>query len=382
MAFDLRIYIIVGVFIIICIALMVFNFAIIYYGLGNAPLASKVKKWNTILYKQAMIIPGKKSSELKHQKLLLKKLSNADNLAAYSHVLQHIKREFPKAYSDYIDNCHATFLELANIYSRKSLIELTCYTYFVCHFPQVVDHTYVKLTDTLISFIEGSSVYCRANIICALCSIGNVQSVVNALRVINNESLFMHNQLLTNRLAHFAGDKDVLEEQLWNAGQHWNNNIFVSVIQFITLISNNYNEKFLTALQSPSYGTEVRAAFIRYYGKHAYEPVRPVLLEFIVSPTDTILAIEAISALTLYPSSDTITALKDALSSSRWQIRYSASTTLVALLDKPALLALLQGEDSYIREIIDYMLERKDILQSTVPLPVRQKEMEGKGVTV
>jgi len=382
MTFDLRIYIIVGIFIIICIALMIFNFAIIYYGLGNAPLASKVKKWNTILCRQTMIISGKKTSELKHQKFLLKKLSNADELAAYSNVLQYIKNEFPEAYSDYIDHCHATFLELANIYSRKSLIELTCYTYFICHFPQVVDHTYVKLTDRLISFIDGSSVYCRANIICALCNIGNAQSVVNALQVINDKSLFMHNQLLTNRLAHFTGDKEALEEHLWNAGQQWNDNILVSVIQFITLISNNYSEKFLTALQNASYGSEVRAAFIRYYGKHMYEPVRPVLLEFIVSPTDVNLTIEAISALKIYPSSETIAALKKALSSPRWQIRYSASSTLVKLLDKPDLLALLQGEDSDIREIIDYMLERKDILQSTALLLTRQKEMEGKGVSV
>ena len=361
---------------------MIFNFAIIYYGLGNAPLESKVKRWRDILCWQAIIVPGKKINPLKHQQFLLKKLSNADNLAAYSHALQYIKHEFPEAYSNYIRNCHTTFLKLADIYSRKPLIELTCYTYFICHFPQVVNHTYVKLADTLISFIDGSSVYCRANILCALCSIGNVQSVVNALQVISDKSLFMHNQLLTNRLAHFAGDKEVLEEYLWSAGQNWNDNILVSVIQFITRTSNNYSEKFLTALQSASYGTEVRAAFIRYYGKYMYEPVRPILIEFVANPTDVNLTIEAISALTLYPSSDTTAALKGALSSPRWQIRYSASSVLVELLEKPDLLALLQGEDSYIREIIDYMLERKDIIQNAAQRLTLQKEMDGEKVTV
>jgi len=369
MSFDLRIYIIVGIFIIICIALMIFNFVIIYYGLGNAPLTGKVNKWRAILYRQAMIIPGKKPTMLKHQKLLLKKLSNADNLAAYSHALQYIKHEFPEAYNEYIHNCYTTFGKLADIYSRKPLIELTCYTYFICHFPQVVGHTYGTLVDTLISFIDGSSVYCRANILCALCSIGNAQSVVNALQVVSDKSLFMHNQLLTNRLAHFTGDKEILEEYLWRTGQHWNDNILVSVIQFITQVSDSYSEKFLPVLQNASYSTEVRAAIIRYYGKYMYEPVRPVLIEFVVNPTDVNLTIEAISALALYPAPDTIAALKDALSSSRWQIRYSASSTLVELLGKPDLLTLLQDESSYTREIIDYMLERKDILQSaTSPL--------------
>jgi len=382
MALDLRIYVIVGIFIIICIALMVFNFAIIYYGLGNAPLPSKVKKWRAILYRQTMIVPGKKTSATKHQKLLLKKLSNADNLAAYSNALQYIKHEFPEAYNDYIHHCYTTFRKLADIYSHKPLIELTCYTYFICHFPQVVGYTYGKLVTKLISFIDGSSVYCRANILCALCSIGNVQSVVNALQVISDKSLFMHNQLLTNRLVHFTGDKELLEARLWNAGQHWNENILVSVIQFITRVSNNYSEKFLPALQNASYHTEVRAAIIRYYGEYMYEPVRPILIEFVTNPTDVNLTIEAISALTLYPAPDTIAALKNVLSSPRWQIRYSASATLVELLDKPDLLALLKGESSHAREIIDYMLERKDILQSAASPLTLQREMDGEQVTV
>jgi len=382
MSLNLQIYIIVGTFIVICIALMIFNFAIIYYGLGNAPLENKIKKWKTILYKQTTITPGKKTNPLNHQKFLLKKMSNSDNLAAYSNALQHIKQEFPDDYNDYTQNCYATFRKLADIYSRKPLIELTCYTYFICNFPQVVDHTYGKLVNKLISFIDGSGVYCRANILCALCSIGNAQSVVNALQIISDKSLFMHNQLLTNRLAHFTGDKKILEENLWNAGQHWNDNILVSVIQFITRCSNNYREKFLPALQNTSYGTDVRAAIIRYYKKYIYEPVRPILIEFVVNSTDVNLTIESIYALAAYPALDTIVALKNALSSPRWQIRYSASATLVELLQKQELLELLQDEHNYIREIIDYMLERKDILQSSASPLTLHKEMDGEQVNV
>jgi len=203
MTLNLQVYIVVGTFIVICIALMVFNFAIINYGLGNAPLESKVRKWRAILYKQITTTPNKKNSALNHQKFLQKKLANPDNLAAYSNALQHIKQEFPEEYNDYTQNCYITFRKLADIYSRKPLIELTCYTYFICNFPQVVDHTYGKLVNTLISFIDGSGVYCRANILCALCSIGNAQSVVHALQIISVKSLFMHNQLLTNMLANF-----------------------------------------------------------------------------------------------------------------------------------------------------------------------------------
>jgi len=154
------------------------------------------------------------------------------------------------------------------------------------------------------------------------------------------------------------------------------------VIQFITRCSNSYREKFLPTLQNASYGTDVRVAIIRYYKKYIYEPVRPILIEFVVNSTDVNLTIESINTLAVYPALDTITTLKDALSSHRWQIRYSASAALVELLKKQDLLKLLQGEHNYTREIIDYMLERKDILQSA-PLPLTlHKEMDGEQLTI
>jgi len=355
MIFDLRTYIIVGIFMIICISLMIFNFVIIYYGQGrDTPSVSKIKKLKAILCWESVLMFGAGPS---HEKVLLKKLSNVADLVAYSDTLKRLKNNSPETYRDYIHNKYSTFQKLADIYSRKHSIERACYADFVSNFPEVAGMN-KQMLDTLISYIYGSGVHCRVNVLRALCSIGSVSGVANALQVISDSSLFIHDQILTNELLNFKGDKEILGDRLWDEGRHWNDNVTVSVVQFITSVSDYYGETFMPVLQNSSTSTEVRAAIIRYYGEHIYEPARPVLIDFIINSTDVNLAIEAASALALYPAPDTIAALKGALSSSDWHVRYNASNTLVRLKPKTQLLEILQGESNYAREIVDYMLEQ------------------------
>ncbi|MCL2865384.1 MAG: HEAT repeat domain-containing protein [Lachnospiraceae bacterium] len=378
MVSDLRVYVLIGLFIMVCISLMIFNFVIIRYSRGkNTVSKGKVKRWKAVLRNQTTMIHGVEASVSKHEKLLLKKLPNAENLLVYSQALQYLKNDFPEAYDDYVHKRHATFQKLARIYSRKPRIERTCYADFVYTFPQVAGDTYGQLVEILISYMDDSSIYCRANVLSALCSIGSVQGVVNALRIMNEQSLFMHKNLLTRELLRFKGDKEVLARYLWNERRQWHDNILVPVIQFITQFTEcQYREVLFPVLQDASVSAEVRNAIIRYYGKHKYEPVRPILIDFIVNPPDINLAIRAAIALSLYPAADTVTALKNALLSPNWHVRYNASSTLVEWGEKADLLEVLQSESIYKKEIVEYMLDLESALQN-VNL---QKEREGEDV--
>ena len=123
MIFDIGIYLLVGVFIAVCISLIIFNFVIIRYGRERIALsASTIERWKNMLYKQTFKTSSEKFNKSKHEKHLLKKLSRAENLVAYSHALQHLKSDFPVNYSNYIEKKDATFQKLANTYSRKSSI--------------------------------------------------------------------------------------------------------------------------------------------------------------------------------------------------------------------------------------------------------------------
>ena len=153
------------------------------------------------------------------------------------------------------------------------------------------------LMGTLISYIGNSTVNCRTAVVRALCNIGNAEGVVNALRAVNDKSLFIHNQLLVDALSNFKGNKEILMEYLWKEAHHWNDNILISVIQFITKFSEDYNEAFLPILQNSSVSSEVRIAVIRYYGENIYELACLTLIKLAADPTEIDLATEASFAL-------------------------------------------------------------------------------------
>ena len=326
---DLRIYLIIGIFMIACIALMIFNFAIIHYSKRrHTPTAGEIEKWKGVLYKEINTASDVQPNELKHEKFFLRELSTPGNLVAYAHALQYLKGEFPEAYSDYIQTKHTIFQSLAYIYSRKSRIERTCYADFICTFPQAVGDSHGQLVDTLISYIDDSNIHCRTKVLGALCSIGSVLGVANVLQLIHDRNLFMHDQLLTNELSNFSGDKEILGDFLWNESRQWNDNITVSVIQFITRFSPRYGNIFLPFLQDTSIAPEVRTAIIRYYGKYRYELARPILTELAADPTDSNLAAAAKSALTLYPASDVIVVQKRDSSQSNLHVQHNKRSSL------------------------------------------------------
>ena len=358
MVTDIRIYVAIGLFMIACISLMIFNFIVIRYSRArHTPSARKVEKWLTILYTESIITGHVNSESPKHNKFLLKRLPKTRHLITYSRALQTLKTNFPKAYTEYVKNRYEVFRKLAYIYRRKSRVERTCFTDFISNFPELVGDSYGQLADSFISYINDSGIHCRTKVISALCSIGSVQGVFNVLQVVNDKSLFMHSHLLTIELSKFRGDKEELASHLWNDGRHWNSDLRVSIVQYITDFSNQYTEIFLSALQDKSLNTEVRAAIIRYYKKYAYDPIRPILIEFIYNHKNIDLSIEAASALSKYPAPETVEALKNALSNPEWHIRYNAAASLLKAGDRDDILQVLKSDSVYKREIVKYMLE-------------------------
>jgi len=306
---DLRVYVVIGLFMVICVSLLIFNFAVIRYTQSkHTHAADRVKKWRRILYRQAVIEDSVGTAALTHEKFLLRKLANAETLIVYAQALEHLKHELPGAYNKYICGNVGVFYKLAVIYARKPRVEKTCYSEFIGTFPEVAGDTYGELVNVLISYIDDSNIHCRIKVFRALCSIGTIEGVANVLQLIHDESLFMHSQLLTRELLKFNGNQEVLGERLWADSRNWNDNLTVSVIQYITRISNSYSETFLEILKDASADINVCIAVIHYYREHIYEPVIPILVELIAKPIDTNLAAEAKSALALYRSSDKATA--------------------------------------------------------------------------
>jgi len=378
MVLDLRVAFILGIFTVVCISLIIFNLMVTHTNIGKrrASISARItKRWSDVLHKQTALFKGKKSSESQHTKLLLRKLTDAEELVAYSDAISYMKSEFPVEYSEYINNKSAVFLQLANKYSRKFAVERACYANFVYEFPEVMGESSEQLSNTLITYINNSNtnIHCRTNVLRALCSMGNAQGVGNALQVINERDFFIHNHVLTETLSKFVGDKGVLAKHLWGEAWKWNDNLQVSVIQFITLVSDEYREAFLSTLQDSSVSPDVRIATVRYYGEYAYDGAMDTLTELVFESLNIELAAEAALALSLYPAPNTYNTLKKALYSPEWNVRYNAATALVRLDDEIDVSELIKDESDDAKNIVLHMLERNKTLQ---------EEMDGETISI
>jgi len=331
MILDIRIYLIITLFAIVCLSLIMYNFLALYHNRNSLPSTRKIEKW------QKKIVKGRKP---------FWRLRKTKNLAAYALALETMAPATlePKK-----------FTKLAKIYGKKHSACRAFYANFIANFPQLVDMEKDEITDTLISYID-DNVYNRTNVLRALCGLGSAQGVVKALHKINN-TYFLHNQLLTDALETFNGNKEDFAQLLWEEGGNWNASITTGVIDYITKTSHRYGAEFMPLLQNPSTDEKIRAAVVRYYGKHIYEPARAILIELMLNPTYVNVAAQAAEALSLYPTKDTSEALRIALYSTYWEVRYAASSSLIAITGTIELRKILQNESNFATEIAQYILE-------------------------
>ena len=65
-----------------------------------------------------------------------------------------------------------------------------------------------------------------------------------------------------------------------------------------------------------------------------------------------------ISALAVYPGPQTLEILKKEISSKNWYVRHNAAKSLAVLnTDRDALADILQGNDRYAKEMLEYQLD-------------------------
>ena len=234
------------------------------------------------------------------------------------------------------------------------------FAYLIAQYKPCDGREYRPIMEVLLSYLDNSTVYCRENVLNALCALGNLQSVVNMLQILNDRQWFHHQKLLADGLMTFTGDREALAQRLWEHAKRWDLHLRIAVIQFIAGCTAQFQETFLPILKAQSDDLEVRLAILRYYRRYPYEPVRPLLLNYLQHSdgSDVSLAIVSAAVLDQYPGEDTVKTLKKALQHSNWYVRYNAATSLVNLkVGDEVLQDVLNGTDRYAKEILAYKLE-------------------------
>lgn len=354
MSIDIKI--VMYIYLFICVSLLIYNIVyIINIQIEKRKQHKHSLFWQNKIKTHLNYLKNHHQIEVTHHKLLTKKLIKTKELLAFIEALENLKND--QLFNKYIEEIYVNWQFLALKYAKKDNMNKAFFAYVIATYPPKSKNEFSLIIQILLSYFNDSTIYCRENVLKALYALGNVQAVENALQIINDNHWFHHQKLLADGLSKFNGDKEKLMAKLWSHLNDWDENIMVSIVQFINQCNGPYQEIFLPILQSNQTQLEIRLAIIRYYRRHIYPPAKTILHTFLDDhkTNESILIVTAF-AIDQYKDEKTILLLKKCLHHHNWYVRYNAARSLFNLhISLESLQDILTGKDRFAKEIIEYI---------------------------
>ncbi|MGI5959145.1 MAG: HEAT repeat domain-containing protein [Massiliimalia sp.] len=221
-----------------------------------------------------------------------------------------------------------------------------------------------SLQELLLDYVRKDNLYCRLNALGALYRFASVECIVKAVKLQDDGRVFVHEKILTEGLLTFSGDYHQLIDQLWKRIDTFSPHTQLAISNYIRFKTGDYCEEMFAVMQNEHAEKEMRISAIRYFGKYHYQPAMEPLLKFLENKdlTQWEFATVAASSLAKYQGEKVVSALKEALHSGNWYIRYSAAQSLEEHhVDYSELIDIVAGNDRYAREMITYRLESRKL---------------------
>ncbi len=346
----------------VCVSMIVFN---IVYNIILKQSESSLKKRCERIKKQIEVqfdyIKTNGSIEQNHLHYMEHSLSRVSNLIAFERVIKDaINNGHEEEVNKYIGQMHSVSLYLAMVYSRRENMQAGYFTYFLSNYAVKKQMPIDSLQDILLSYVKKDNLYCRINALSALYNIGNIEHIISALKIQDDGVIYLNQKILTEGLLSYTGNYHKLIESLWKNFDSFSEHTKLAVLNYIRFKTGDYKEKMLEIMLNKNAEKEIRLSAIRYFGKYYYEPSLKYILDFVYNddPSMWEYATVAVSSLEKYSGDEVIKALKKAIQSPNWYIRYQAAQSLDAHnLNYNALFDIINGSDRYAREMMTYRLE-------------------------
>ena len=246
------------------------------------------------------------------------------------------------------------------IYQRRDAVSAAYFSYVLSRYMAPRHLSIHSVQGVLLDYMRKENLYCRVNALQALCRFGSAENILTALQILDQGSVFVHEKILTEGLLTFTGDHDELIRMLWGQLDGFSQHTQLAISNYIRFRSGAYTAEMFAVLQDESRGKELRLSAIRYFGRYYYRPAQDTLLDLARQKDPELweYTTVSVSALARYPGEATVAALKEALHSSNWYVRYDAAVSLQALhVDYMDLMDVITGNDRYAREMMVYRME-------------------------
>ena len=361
----ISVQVIIAYYMFISTTLLVFNMIHVAVKRGvDIRYQRKAESWFWDISRQLSVLEADAGGEaaLEHQKKIKTKLKKTSEMMSYFSAKQQVEMAHPpERMTQYLRACHASFYYLAGVYARRKDMEKSYFAFVLSRFPPKTGEM-DALEESMLHFLIGTSMYCRENALRTLYAFGGAPAVVRAYEMLAEHDIFHHEMMLVQGLMSFSGDKEELAAQLAGHIPDWPAHMGAAVVQFIGNCGADCRQAFYNMLMKPQTDTAVRIAMIRYFGIHPFDPVRPLLIEYLkqMDRTTPKLAAAAAAALRVYPGDESIEALLLALGGPNWSVRANAARSLLALGADPDVMDRVLMKDPYALDMMNYQSQSID----------------------
>ena len=364
----MRIEILIYCYGAICLSMIAFNLAYLFLLKRNVRTSNKKERIFTgkiIEQMNNVSFGGKIDAE--HLLYLNKKLSKVENLMSFDTSLEEIIKQDREKIDIYLKNTQSVFLYLAVVYLKKERMQSAYFAYFMFKYKICKQMPFTSMIDALKEYLKKDSLYCRHNAIKALCALGSAENVLDGLKVLEKENIFIHSKIVSEALLGFEGEHNSLISLLWEHLFEFKEQMQVSILNYIRFKSGDYQNQMLSILKNKKINSELHFCAIRYFGKYPYTSAYPLLIAFAEDFDELNWNYAAFSALSLasYPCDQTVKVLKDALFSSNWYVRYNAAQSLEILnVSYDQMTDVIYGNDRFAREMMMYRFDHRALQES------------------
>ena len=361
----MKVEIVIYIYGAVCASMIVFNiiYNLLLKGSGSR-MQNRCQKMRSKINAQISRLAAGKNVEEAHLQELRRKLSHINHLMAFHQVLQEDMEKKPDLYREYRHQMRPVVIYMAAVYRDKENMQAGYFAYFLSCYTADKQMAMDSLQDILLDYVQKSNLYCRFNALQALYHFGTPETIAKALRIADDGSVFLHEKLITEGLLSYTGDYHALIEELWKNIMRYSPHTQLAILNYIRFRSGEYQREMYEIMMDKKADKELRLAAIRYCGKYPYEPVYGPLLAFVEDKDDTKweFATVAASSLASYEGAAVIDALKEALHSSNWYVRYAAAQSLEHLhVNYGDVVDITAGSDRYAREMLMYRLESRKL---------------------
>lgn len=362
----MKVEILIYAYLAVSAAMIGFNVVCIFMFRHNEQIISRRRDNYADIIRREMALPAISS---KHKEFMTKSLSGVMGLLAFERSLEIIEKEDDNQLDRYLRQLVPVFRRLSSKYNPGNELRAAYFPYLIGKYKLFRGENIPELNRTLFEMLRHPSLYSRENAMSAICSIGNGENVMKALKILDHNEYYHHKKLITDGLMNYQGNKDELNMILWEHLGEFSVDMQTAILDYYRFSTGNLCEEMLSLFSDDS-DKELKFCAIRYFGRYHYEPAYEYLIRCVevIDEANWEYAAIAASSLAIYPSQRTVDALKSRLASRNWYVRYNSSMSLEALgLEYADMVDVFESRDRFAGEMMRYRLDQKKI---------REKEAE------